>query len=103
MIFLRQSAHTYDTQLLCKLLHGSTFYYTFVACMQDSIQALTNDVSLMECYFDVLTDVLGNLTYDVVHNKTSIWSHVRQLVYKAYNSSSVMQDMRRLGLNFPLH
>lgn len=69
--------------------------------MQDSIQALTNAVSLMECYFDVLTDVLGNLTYDVVHNKTSIWSHVRQLVYKAYNSSSVMQDMRRLASTFP--
>lgn len=65
------------------------------------MQSLSNAVPLMECYFDILTAILGNFTTDTVHNTTSAWTAVRQLVYDAYANIVVINNLRGLVATFP--
>lgn len=66
-----------------------------------TLQSLSNAVPLMECYFDILTAILGNFTTDTVHNTTSAWTAVRQLVYDAYANIVVINNLRGLVATFP--
>ena len=68
--------------------------------MQELYTALSNVVPLMECYFDALTAILGNLTTEVTHKYSSAWVGIRELVYDAYHNSSVVDDIKKLKSGF---
>lgn len=68
--------------------------------MQELYTALSNVVPLMECYFDALTVILGNLTTEVTHKYSSAWVGIRELVYVAYHNSSLLEDIKKLKSGF---